>query len=259
MGADFNHLLMMSDYNPIKGYININPNLNDKLNSELENFIRNYNNRQIFYYLSSAKYGDPQEKESFSYLTDLNQQVKNPKINFSSEEFKSGKESLFSASIKDGLLHVFNLFRNLNEYTDFKDYAKNYLNDMILTYRINARLEQADVIYYASKIIEEKNVEAYEEMISTLDKLSSANPDQKVNFTTIDKAGHYFKMGWTEKSLEYWNLALSSYSNKNSRLVDPRDFYNNFTLALEAYQSSGNTATAISFLEKSIKVLPQYR
>lgn len=258
MGADFNQMLMMSDYNPIKGYININPNLNDNLKSELEDYFQNYDDRQIFYYLSSAAYGDPQEKESFDYITNLNQPSKNSKIDFSSEEFKSGNGSLFSASIKDGLLHVFNRYRNLNEYTDFKDYAKNYLYDMILTYRINAKLEQSDVNYYASKIIEEKNVEAYEEMISTLDKLTSANPDQKVNLTTIDKARHYFKMGWTEKSLEYWNLALNSYSNDNSRVVDPKDFYNNFTVALEAYQNNENTTAAISFLEKSIKVLPQY-
>lgn len=253
MGADFNQMLMMSDNNPIKAYINISPDLNSSLKKDLESYFKNYDGRKIFYHLSNGFFSSPEAKESFEFINNIPQ---NNNIDFSSQELKLGKESLFSATIKDGLLHIFNNYRNLNNYSNFKDYADNYPTEMMLTYRISADLEPSDINYFASKIINEKDLDMYNYMIDFLENSSSSNV--KENFTSIDKAIHYRKMEMYDTSLVYWNKTLKSYSNENSNVVNPENFYRNFTGAVETYLDKNYVEECIKFLEKCVSLLPQY-
>lgn len=259
MGADFNQLVMLSKNNPITAYINISPDLNDYLKKDLENYFKNYSGRKVYYYLSNALYSDNEAEESFAYIKNIYQSTANETIEFSSQVSKVGKESLFSATIKDGLLHIFKDYRNLNNYSGFKDYADNYISDMILTYRVEAELEPLDIDYYASKIIERKDVETYNAMVNYLDSLASSDLElKKLKLSPIDKAIHHYKMEMYDSSLMYWNKALKSYSSNNKNVVDPENFYNNFRVAVDTYLSTDNADGAILFLEKCIGILPQY-
>lgn len=259
MGADFNQLLMMSSNNPITAYINISPDLNDNLKPGLEQYFKNYDGRKVYYYLANAIYSNPEYKESYEFIKSINQSGTNKKIVFSAQEFGLGKENLFSSTIKDGLLHIFKDYRNLNNYSGFKDYAQNYTSDMILTYRVSAELEPLDVNYYASKIIDRKDVDMYNDMVNYLDSISNSDIKfKKLKFSSIDKAIHYHKMEMYDSSLVYWNKALKSYSSSNTNVVDPENFYNNFTVAVDTHLSDDKAEEAVAFLEKCIGVLPQY-
>jgi len=259
MGADFNQMLMMSKNNPITAYINISLNLNDNLKSGLSNYFNSYKGRKVYYYITNAKYNTPETKDSFNFIKNLSQSGGNENIEFSSQQFDLNKESLFSSAIKDGLLHVFNDYRNLDNYKSFKDYAENYPSDMILAYRVDAELEPQDINYYASKIIDNKDIATYELMTNYLDSLSTLNAKQgKLRFSSIDKAIHYHKMEIYETSLVYWNKALNAYNNDNSSVVDPKYFYNNFTVAIDSYLKYNDPEGSIAFLKKCINALPQY-
>jgi len=258
MGADFNQLVMMSKNNPITAYINISPNLNPSLKPGLERHFKNYNGRKVYYFLSRAIYSGPETERSYAYIKNIYQSSGNKAIEFSTQVSKVGKESLFSTTINDGLLHIFKDYRNLNNYSGFKDYAENYTSDMILTYRVEAELEPLDIDYYASKIIERQDVKTYNTMVNYLDSLASSNVElKKLKFSSIDKAIHYHKMEIYDSSLVYWNKALKSY-NSNTTVVDPENFYNNFTVAVDTYLNNENAEGAIVFLEKCVGILPQY-
>jgi predicted alpha/beta superfamily hydrolase len=259
MGADFNQMLMLSKNNPITAYINISLELNDNLKTGLADYFANHKGRKVHYYITNAKYNTPESIKSFRYLQNINQSGNNKNIEFLSQEFNLSKESLFSSSIKDGLLHIFKDYRNLDNYANFKDYADNYLTDMILAYRVDAELEAEDINYYASRIIDQKDVSAYQNMLKYIDSLSDKGLIQeKLRFTPIDKAIHYHKMEKYDTGLVYWNEALKAYDSDNSSVVDPRTFYYNFTVALDSYLGNNNPQGAIEFLEKCIEALPEY-
>ena len=180
-------------------------------------------------------------------LDSLYKTSQNEKINFLKKDYRADHQNLVSKSLFDGILFIFQDFRNLDKYESFRAFAKNYPSEINKKYGFTPNLEENDIDFYFGKILYEKNLEDYEYLISFTQQ-------NNIPFgNSLDRANHYFYMWQYPQAIEFWNKTINDFEG-----IEPRVFYYNFTKAIDAYLIENNPIGAIEFLENSKKRLPEY-
>lgn len=246
-GAEFNHLLMIEKNNPFRGFINVSENLNNDVSNKILDFFRTYKNEKLYYFIASAKYDSPDRINAGGLINSKYSESKNAKIVFENKSYRADHQNVLSKSLVDGISFVFQDYRNLDTYKNFKDYTENYKNNIENYYGFKPEENENDIDYFFGKILDNKDLEMYDYII----KYCASNNIFEI--LPYDRAWQYFYMDEHLKSIEYWNKSIDN-GNKTS----PRAFYFNFENAIDSYLVLKNPKGAIEFLEKCKTVFPQY-
>lgn len=247
-GAEYNHLLMLENNNPFRGFINISTNLNNDVSNEIEEFFKKTNKKIIYYFISNGKYDSEDRILAGNKIDSLYKVTRNESIKFLKKDYKADHQSLVANSMLDGISFVFQDYRNLNKYSSFKDYSRNYQSEINQLYGFTPNIETNDIDFYFGKILDEKNIEDYEYLI----KFTNENNISFV-INSLDRANHYFYMKQYPQAIKFWNKTIDEFEN-----INPRVFYFNFSKAVDAYLVEKDPKGAIEFLEKSKKRMPEY-
>lgn len=246
-GAEFNHLLMIEKNNPLRGFINVSENLNNDVSSEISNFFKTYNGKRLYYFIASAKYDSPDRISAGELINNKYAESKNAKIIFQNKLYRADHQNVISKSLIDGISFIFQDYRNLDNYEDFKDYVENYKNNIEKYYGFKPEENVDDIDYFFGKILDNKDLAMYDYII----EYTASNNIFEIS--PYDRAWQYFYMDEHSKSIEYWNKSID---DKNE--TSPRIFYYNFKKAIDSYLILNNPKQAIQFLEKCKIVFPQY-
>ncbi len=247
-GAEFNHLLMLQENNPFRGFINISENLNNDVSEEILEYFKTYNGKKLYYFISSAKYDSKYRIAAGKAIEKIYKNHKNINILFHNKLYSADHQNILSKSLIDGISHIFQDYRNLSDYNDFKDYVKNYKDNIKSCYGFTPNEDAIDVDYFFGKVLDDKNLEMYEYAVEY------CKENKIFDFLTYDRSWHYYYMEQHNKSLEYWNKTIENFEG-----TSPRVFYYNFEKAIESYLILNNPKGAIEFLEKCKLVLPKYK
>ncbi len=246
-GAEFNHLLMLKKNNPFRGFINISENLNNDVSEDISEYFKTYNGKKLYYFISSAKYDSPDRIEAGKSIEELYYNHKNTNIIFQNKLYSADHQSVLSRSLIDGISYVFQDYRDLSQYKDYKEYVINYKNIIEDNYGFIPSENENDIDYFFGEILDNKDVEMYEYIVEYVTE------NEISQILAYDRSWHYFWMDQHPKSIEYWNKTIENFEG-----TSPRVFYYNFKKAIDSYLILNNPIGAIEFLEKCIKRLPQY-
>ncbi len=246
-GAEYNHLLMMEKDSPFRAYINISENLYNDVSSSISEYFRGYNSESFYYFIASAEYDTQDRIDAGKTIEKLYINSKNEKVKFLNKNYNADHQNVLSKSLLDGLLFIFQEYRNNLNYQDFKGYVENYQNDIEGIYGFTPSLNENDLDFFFGKILDNKDLESYEYFISYV------NEKDIIWSNTLDRANQYFYMEQYPETVEFWNKTVDEFKD-----ISPRVFYFNFTKALDAYEYLNNPKGAIDFLEKCKKRLPEF-
>ena len=129
-GAEFNHLLMIEKNNPFRGFINVSENLNNDVSNEISKFFKTYTGDRLYYFIASAKYDSPDRITAGKIIDKKYSESKNTNILFQNKLYRADHQNVLSKSLIDGILFIFQDYRNLDSYKNFKDYTENYKNNI---------------------------------------------------------------------------------------------------------------------------------
>lgn len=247
-GAEYNHLLMLEKTNPFRGFINISTNLNNDVSNEIEEFFKKTNKKIFYYFISNGKYDSEDRILAGNKIDSLYKVTRNESIKFLKKDYKADHRGLVSNSMLDGISFIFQDYRNLDKYSSFKDYSKNYQSEINQLYGFTPILEENDIGFYFGKILDEKNLVDYEYLINFTNENNIS-----LGLNSLDRANHYFYMESYPQAIKFWNKTINEFEN-----INPRVFYFNFSKAVDAYLVEKDPKGAIEFLEKSKKRMPEY-
>jgi predicted alpha/beta superfamily hydrolase len=247
-GAEYNHLLMLEKNNPFRGFINISTNLNNDVSNEIEEFFKKINNKIFYYFISNGKYDSEDRILAGNKIDSLYKVNRNDNIKFLKKDYRADHQNLVPNSMLDGISFIFQDYRNLDKYSSFKDYSKNYQSKINQLYGFTPNLETNDIDFFFGKILDEKNIEDYEYLINF-------TKENNISFVmnSLDRANQYFYMKQYPQAIKFWNKTVNEFDQ-----IEPRVFYFNFTKAVDAYLVEKDPKGAIEFLEKSKKRMPEY-
>ncbi|MDO5970862.1 alpha/beta hydrolase-fold protein [Flavivirga aquimarina] len=246
-GAEYNHLLMLQENNPFRGFINISENLNTDISNGISEYFKAYKGKKLFYFIASGKYDSKYRIAAGEAIENFYKNYKNTNIIFQNKLYDADHQNLLSKSLIDGISYIFQDYRNLSNYNGFKDYVKNYKGDVESIYGFTPNENRVDVDHFFVKALDTKNLELYEYIVEY------CRENKIFNFLTYDRSWHYYYMGQHSKSIQYWNKTIENFEG-----TSPRVFYYNFKKAIDSYSILNNPKGAIEFLEKCKKVLPEY-
>jgi predicted alpha/beta superfamily hydrolase len=247
-GAEFNHLLMLEKENPFRGFINVSENLNNDVSNNISDFFKTYNSKKLYYFIASAKYDSPDRIDAGKLIYNKYDKSKNTNIFFENKLYNADHQNVLSKSLIDGISFIFQDYRNLSNYKNFKDYVNNYKNKIELNYGFRPKENESDIDYFFGEILDNKDLEMYEYIV----EYTTSNKIFKTS--SYNRAWHYFYMNQHSKSIEYWNNTI-----ENFKETSPRIFYYNFKKAIDSYLILKKPKGAIEFLEKCKIILPQYK
>src|SRR6056297_732225 len=173
----------------------------------------------------------------------------NTKINFQMENYSADHQSVVAHSLLDGLTFMFSDYNSVEQYDTIIDYGENYLNDLSVNYGITGDYDMDHIDPFFMDIVMNKKLDEYHYMIDLIDenKLFMGKEMDPVN-----RANHYFIMGMMEKTIEYWNKAVTEFEKVSAQV-----FYGNLPKAVEAFTQENRLIEAVAFLEKSKQILPE--
>jgi len=246
-GAEYNHLLMLEEDNPFRGFINISENLNNDVSQSISRYFETYEGQKLYYFIATASYDSPDRIAAGSAIEKSFKENRNEAINFLNKSYVADHQNVLSKSLLDGISYVFQDYRNLSGYEGFKDYTENYREAMKDNYGLTTDLDINDVDYFFGTILDNKDVAMYEYIVEYVTQ------NNIFEVKTYDKSWHYYDMKQYSKSIEYWNKTVDNFEG-----TSPRVFYYNFDKAIDAYLVLKNPKGALEFLQKCKKVLPEY-
>lgn len=247
-GAEFNHLLMITKDNPFRGFVNISENLNNDVIAEISSFFQTYSGKKIYYFIASGKYDSPYRIDAGKLIQNQFLSSKNTSVVLTNTLYEADHQNLIAKSLVDAISFIFQDYRDLSTYSNFKEYVNNYKNKIENNYGFIPTTNENDIDYYFGEILDAKNIAMYEyivEYTATNDIFKTSN---------YDRAWHYFYMDQHLESVKYWNRTLDDFQETNSRI-----FYYNFTKAIESYLILEDPKGAIAFLEKCKIKLPEHK
>jgi predicted alpha/beta superfamily hydrolase len=247
-GAEYNHLLMMEKDNPFKGFINISENLYNDVSNDISTYFKNYKSEKLYYFIANAEYDSQDRIDAGNTIKELFINSKNDRIKFQKKTYNADHQNVLSKSLLDGILFIFQDYRNNLNYQNFKDYVENYQNNINKNYGFSPILNENDIDFFFGKVLDGKDLKMYEYLINY------TSEKDVFHSNTLDRANHYFYMDEYPKTIEFWNKTVDEFKD-----ISPRVFYFNFSKAIEAYLHLNNPSGAIEFLEKCKKRLPEYK
>ncbi len=165
------------------------------------------------------------------------------------ENYSADHQSVVAHSLLDGLTFMFSDYNSVEQYDTIIDYGENYLNDLSVNYGITGDYDMDHIDPFFMDIVMNKKLDEYHYMIDLIDenKLFMGKEMDPVN-----RANHYFIMGMMEKTIEYWNKAVTEFEKVSAQV-----FYGNLPKAVEAFTQENRLIEAVAFLEKSKQILPE--
>lgn len=247
-GAEYNHLLMMEKDNPFNGFINISENLYNDVSNNISTYFKDYKKGKLYYFIANAEYDTQDRIDAGKSIEELFINSKNDRIKFLKKNYNADHQNVLSKSLLDGILFVFQDYRNNLNYKNFKDYVENYKNSINENYGFSPNLNENDIDFFFGKILDDKDLKMYEYLINY-------TSEKGIFFSnTLDRANQYFYMEEYPKTVEFWNKTVNEFKD-----ISPRVFYFNFKKVIDAYLHLNDPIGAIEFLEKSKKRLPEYK
>jgi hypothetical protein len=239
---------MIQDNNPFQGFISISENLFENQLQETEKWLKKYDkNRKLYYFIASGTYDSPDRIKSGYQLENVFKNLNNSNILFENKMYQADHNNLVAKSLLDGLMFIFQDYRNLTAYENGEIFIKNYPYDMLQNYGIKSEISYIEVDYFISPILDKKDAFLLENFI----QICETNNINAGN--SLDKANMFYFIEEYEKSLFYWNLTVEKFEN-----IEPLVFYYNFEKAIEAFLKLKKANEALTFLEKAKNKIPDF-
>ena len=244
-GAEYNHMLMLRDDNPFRGFISLSTSFVTKpeCKGELTEFFERYEGKKIYYFIANATLDSPDRIEAGDTFENLYQSTPNTQVKFSKQIYKADHLTVVPNALIDGLKLLFYDYNNMEAYPTIVDYGENYLKNIEQFYGIQSRLSRTDLEGYYMDIVNHKNKEHYEYGLALVEEHKLWNNG---GFDPVNVANGYHLMEMYPETIEAYNKSFQELER-----VEPLVFYLNVERAVESYQKEGRIKEGIAFLEKS--------
>ncbi len=253
--ADFVNKLVIENNSLVSAVISINPKNDPDISYRLDNYFMNYDGDNIFYFLAKPEIN----LEISDRVPLILEDVEKPETKVKSVTYNTTSENLYSLSLNDAINFIFQDYRNLKSYEDFKDFIFNYEKILMDTYNISAIYHENEIRYFLKDILNKKDEAAYEKLLSFIELQKIKTKDGGlVYFDDVDKSKHYYYLGNYEKCITMNNEILSRFKTKNYDRKLAERFFNNTELVLMSYGEQKKYKAIFDYLESIIDKLPAY-
>lgn len=248
-GAEYNHMLLLDEDNPFRGFISLSTSFISKpeCKEELTGFFERYQGKKIYYFIANATLDSPDRIEFGNTFDSLYQSTPNTHIKFTKQTYQADHLTVVPNALIDGLKLIFYDYNNMEAYPTIVDYGENYLKNIEQIYGIKGHISRTDLEGYYLDVINNKDKEQYEYFLGLLEEHKLWNNG---GFDPVNIANGYFLMGMYPETIEAYNQSFQEFER-----VEPMVFYANIFSAVESYQNEGKIAEGIEFLEKSRETL----
>ena len=248
-GAEYNHMLMLQEDNPFRGFISLSTSFITKpeCKGELTEFFERYESKKIYYFIANATLDSPDRFEAGNTFESLYERDPNAQIKFSKQTYQADHLTVVPNALIDGLKLIFYDYKNVEAYPTIVDFGENYLKNIKQIYGIESRLSRADLEGYYMDIVNNKNKEEYEYALALVEEHKLWNNG---GFDPVNIANGYHLMEMYPETIEAYNKSFQELER-----VEPLMFYANVEKAVESYQKEGSIKEGIAFLEKSREIL----
>ena len=256
-GAEYNHLMMLTEENPFRGFISLSTNFNLDVETELSNFFKEYTSNNIYYFIANASLDHPNRINAGNEFEVLASENANDKIKFIKKTYQADHTTVVPFSLMDGLRHIFQDYgkNSAKAYPSIYEYAENFLSDLKANYGMEGSYDIYTIVPYLNNITRDKDLEAFEYFIKFVDEHKlwfNPTTGEPAGMDPLNIANAYYDMEMMPEVITYWRKALENFDT-----VDPAAFSGNLFKVLRAYKGENRSADAVLFLEKSIEKLPQ--
>lgn len=248
-GAEFNHFLFLDEKNPFRGFISMSTNFNTDVRDDVKSAMAAYDGKPMYYFVANGKRDHPMRIDAGEDMKTIYEASSNSNINFQMKNYSADHQSIVAHSLLDGLTFMFSDYNAVEQYSTIIGYGENYLNDLSVSYGITGDYDMDHIDPFFMDIVMNKKLDEYHYMVDLINehKLFMGSVLDPVN-----RANHYFIMGMMDKTIEYWNKAVTEVEK-----VDAQVFYGNLPRAIEAFTQENRLIEAVEFLEKSKELLPE--
>ncbi|MDX1586344.1 MAG: alpha/beta hydrolase-fold protein [Balneolaceae bacterium] len=248
-GAEFNHFLLLEEDNPFRGFISMSTNFNTDVRSEISDFFKTYQGKQIYYFIANGTRDGFMRVDAGNEMEELYNDSSNPNIYLMKETYSADHQSIVPLSLVDGLSFVFKDYKNTEKYTSVIDYGENFLDDLERLYGIKGVYSMDDLGPFFMDILENKKMEEYRYIVNLINEY---NLFYGRGIDPVNQANNYFSMDMMPETIEYWNKAIDDFDS-----VNPQVFYANHSKALKAYSRLDRKDEMIPFLVRVKETLPE--
>jgi len=243
-GAEYNHIMMLREDNPFRGFICLSTYLreNDKNEDRLSNFFKNYQGKNIYYFIANGLQDPPSRYKAGGVIDSIYQKNTNTKIVFANNDFKANHQTIVTEGLLDGLKFIYQDYSNIDKYPTIIDLDENYIKNIKTNYGINEGFTFEMIEAYYNDIINRKSKKEWEYLIGFIEKNGlwfGRGLDQ------VNKGNGYYNMGFYPETISSYNMAIDDIEN-----IEQLVFYANIEKPINSYIHEGKIKECISFLER---------
>lgn len=257
-GAEYNHILLLKEDNPFRGFISLSTSFAGKGSRamELSELFKSYNGENLYYFIANATYDSPERIEFGDEIEQLYKDQTNTQLHLVKKTYEADHLSVVPAALLDGLRHVFKDYRNKENYPSFNDYKNNYKADMKAIYGVEVEYSMTAVDGYLDDALNNKNpdvLEAYFAFIEEHKLWFNPYTGAPAGLDMANQANMSCLGGFNDKCIEKYNLAFEGLNTT----VEPEVYYGNISRVIEVYLKQEDYEGGIAFLSKSISYLKE--
>lgn len=248
-GAEYNHVMMMEDNNPFRGFISMSTRIKKKDNVKLSEFFKNYKGDIIYYFLANSNLDAPSRHEWGNKFEKLYQSSPNKDIKFVKHTVEGNHQTIVPNSLLEGLKFIYQDYNNIEKYPTIMDLDKNYLTDLKQNYGVKGQFILESIESYYIDIIAKKSKSEWEYLLDFIEKKKlwfGRGLDQ------VNIANGYYAMQMYPETIEAYNKAIDDIENCEDIV-----FYVNIHRPIDSYIKEGKTFECISFLERARAAIPK--
>lgn len=203
-GAEINHLILLQNQNPFRGFVSMSTSFNTDKRSELVNFFNSYRGKPMYYFVSNAKYDSPERVVAGNDIKTIAENSPNENINFELQEYSADHMNLVPRSMLDGLQFVFHDYNNIRSYKTFADYSHNYISDLKNIYGVKGQYAIKDIDPYIMDAVINKRINEFHQILDFIEKNKlwhTSFMEEPGGFDPVNKANMFFVMGDYEETI----------------------------------------------------------
>jgi hypothetical protein len=253
--ADFSHNLVLEDNTPFSAIVSLEPRNTIDYSFRLKGLFENYEYNGLYYFIANAKY----DKSSDGFNLNMIEQIEEDNVKIQIKDYPTFSENLFVHSFQEALSHIFQDYRNMDDYSDFKQFALNYERNIMDIYSMEANIQKNEIDFFLKDILDRQDVEMYNYLLNFMEYGKVTTSDGKPYiFDEIQKAIHLHHLGLYEESIMIWEETLNNFNPNNLDKVHAKYFYDHIEIALLSYINAGKPKKIFNFLDDCIEKLPAF-
>lgn len=236
-GAQYNHYLLVEKDNPFRGFISFSTNFYGvDFRQEIGEKMKNHLGNKIYYFVANGTQDSSDRIAAGDDYEKIYNANKNPRFEFRKNTYEANHNNLVPLAFLDGLQHIFQNYKNVENYANFKSYKDNYLIDLKANYGLEQNYSLSDLDPILSELIANKKKEDLVEFFKFVEDYKLwKSPVMKApgGMDAANKGNMYYLVDAFERSAKNFAIALKELD----KTVEPLVYFGNLPKGIRSFKA----------------------